>query len=228
VYNDDLMQYEKAVQHGMRACHLDSVFPLAHYNLGNAYQLSNQYQNAAAEFEKVINLDSLYVNAYFNLSLVYFALERFEDAKIMILTFNRHKEKDPSAWVNLGEIERKLGNNEAALEHFHHALQIDPEYDAAYISLAEYHIEKGHLVQADSALLQCIRVSPDHAIAYFYLASNSCQIGKTELALNYFEISFAKGFNDWQKLEGDPSFKIMSPLSQFGSMLEKYRAKRPD
>ncbi|GAB4287251.1 MAG: hypothetical protein Fur0025_20510 [Oscillatoriaceae cyanobacterium] len=87
-----------------------------------------------------------------------------------------------SAWVNLGIIQRKLGNIDEAIGCYRRACAVNPNLVDAYYSLSNAWAEKGEIQAAIACCIQALEIKPDFEPAYSNLQYFLLQQGKIDSA----------------------------------------------
>ncbi len=73
---------------------------------------------------------------------------------------------EPETWFFLGFTLIRLGRNDEAIDCYHQALKLDPDYDEAHYNLGcEYKLQN-QLTQAEIHLRKAIEIDPKYSIAY--------------------------------------------------------------
>jgi predicted CXXCH cytochrome family protein len=71
----------------------------------------------------------------------------------------------PEAHLNLGTLEARLGNAEAAEAAYRTAIRLQPAFVPAYINLADLYRQQGHEPQATQTLREALQVDPENGAA---------------------------------------------------------------
>jgi tetratricopeptide (TPR) repeat protein len=127
------------------------------YGLGSAYLQQQKASDARECFERVLQLHSGYPGTL------------------------------PNAWNNLGILAAREGKTDLAIEHFEHALQIDPEHSVALQNLGNAYRQKKDWPQARRVLEKSLALDPDDPEANYSLAMVYAQSNDTNRAYEYFE-----------------------------------------
>lgn len=69
----------------------------------------------------------------------------------------------PAENVNMGNLELRLGNNEAAIKAYQRALTLDPKFAGAYVNLADAYRQSGRDNEGEHYLRQGLSLLPDAA-----------------------------------------------------------------
>ena len=64
------------------------------------------------------------------------------------------------AYSNLGNVYKERGQLQQALDNYHHAVRLKPEFVDGYINLAAALVAAGELAQAVEAYLTALRYNP--------------------------------------------------------------------
>ena len=121
-----LKAFEKA-----RAIYPDD--PKLHDGFGLIYWQQKQYQNAIAEFKKAIRLDANFSDAHNHLGATYAQMKQWDAAiaEFKIATSDPFYQAIDLAYYNLGAALLEKGEQLQAIEAFHQALQIRPNFSRA-------------------------------------------------------------------------------------------------
>lgn len=75
----------------------------------------------------------------------------------------------PKVHYNIARLATDMKNNTKAFNHYHKAIDLYPEYDAALMNLGNLYREAGHLSKAEGYLQKSIEITPDFATAWMNL-----------------------------------------------------------
>jgi TolB-like protein/DNA-binding winged helix-turn-helix (wHTH) protein/Flp pilus assembly protein TadD len=129
-------QNEQSIQQSLSTIALDPAFPVAHYQLGQAYVQKQMYSDAMMEFQKAIALSGANTTFSSNLAYVYaLAGRKGEAVKILDDQLNREHGVSNSAQIAL--IYVGLGKNDEAMtwlerayeERFNPSILARPSFD---------------------------------------------------------------------------------------------------
>jgi tetratricopeptide (TPR) repeat protein len=117
-------------------------------NLAVAYRLSGRPQDAVSTLDEAIRLKPCSAGAYYNRGLALYDLGRLDDVaadyrRTLELTGGNHA----SALNNLGDLERELGQFDAALAHLDAALALDPRDATAHYNRSLVLLSVGRLAE---------------------------------------------------------------------------------
>jgi tetratricopeptide (TPR) repeat protein len=145
-----------------------------HYWLARLDYDNGQYASAVTRLQRVIALEPTFIRAYDNLGLCYEALNRTGDAVAQYTEAIRRVrlmgEPWPWPFVNLGILQRKEGELDAAETLFREALAIDPKFAPALYQLGTVLEYQDETDEAVTALQQAIAADPTYAEPHFALA----------------------------------------------------------
>ncbi len=110
--------------------------PEALYGKAIYLQNSGRIEEAVEQYKYMLDLDSNHVFAWYNQG--YINLEIEDDPEAAIRFFEKTIEIEPEyveAHYNLGLSKERAGQVGEAIEHFRHALELNPQYDPAALAL---------------------------------------------------------------------------------------------
>lgn len=113
-------------------------------------------------------------------------LEHWQDSATLFQHAVESTENNHLAHSNLGIFFLRNGNLDQAIDHFHKALEIAPQFAPAHTNLGTALRRKGILDEAVNHLLQALEIQPDIPEAYNNLGIVLAQMGRTQEALDHF------------------------------------------
>jgi tetratricopeptide (TPR) repeat protein len=138
---------------------------------------------AAARLQRVVELEPTFIRAYDNLGLCLEALNRNEEAIAQYTEAIRRVrlmgEPWPWPFLNLGILQSKEGDVEAAEKLFREALVIDPTFALALYQLGTVLEYRDKIDEAVTSLQQAANADPSYAEPHFALSRIYRRQGKT-------------------------------------------------
>jgi FimV-like protein len=153
--------YEQSEAFLQQAAKNDPTSADALYGLGSAFLQQNKSKEARDCFEKALQLHASYPGTL------------------------------PNAWNNLGILAARQGNTDAAIQAFHHALQMDPEHAIALLNLGNAYRQEKDWPEAELALKHALTLNPDDPEANYSLGMVYAQQNDTHRAHEYLEKALA-------------------------------------
>jgi len=153
--------YEQSEAFLQQAVKNDPTSAEALYGLGSAFLQQNKSKEARDCFEKTLQLHASYPGTL------------------------------PNAWNNLGILAAREGNTDVAIQHFQHALQIDPEHAIALLNLGNAYRQEKDWPEAERALKHALTLNPDDPEANYSLGMVYAQQNDTDRAHEYLEKALA-------------------------------------
>jgi tetratricopeptide (TPR) repeat protein len=112
----------------------------------------------------------------------------FVDAELRFKEFLLQYPDYPGAHVNLAIIHASNGNEDAARASVDAALVLEPNHAAALNQLGMLLRRNGKFLEAESAYLKAVTVSPEYALAHYNLGVlNELYLQRLDVALRHFE-----------------------------------------
>lgn len=213
-YND-LKQTDAALTIGRKALEVDSTFALTHHNIGNTYEIREEWSKAIIHYKKAIELNPDYTDTYYNLGLVYYFTDELEKTEDYWLQYSQKVPKEASIWSDLGLIANLQDKPFSAVEYFEKALDNDPEHADTYWNMGEFYLKNNDLDRAEKAFREYLKRKMNEDAGHYMLAAVLARKGKMEEALDRLQIAVEKGFEDAEKLAGDPNFNNLQQQERF-------------
>lgn len=130
--DNNTKHYDSAANEARNAIAIDSLFSLAHNNLGIALLGQGNARDAITSFQKAIELDPKFSLPYNNLGN---ALRKEGKSDEAIVKYRKAIKLDPAyatAHSNLGLIFEERGDHDQAILEYQKAIVLDSNYAAAY------------------------------------------------------------------------------------------------
>jgi tetratricopeptide (TPR) repeat protein len=160
------------------------------YLAGNWLMGQNSYEEAQKSLERALVIDKKYPPALNDLAYCYAYSREYPKAFEIMERYVVVLPTLPNPQDSYAEILRMSGNFEGALEHYHAALKIDPEFDYSQLGLGDTYAVMGNQAQA--------RVEYDKAIQKAHTAADRLSYGLQSATTWARENNFAeadKAFN---------------------------------
>lgn len=252
VYNNravayyELKRYEKSLADYAKALELLPGDISAYYNRGLLYNRQKKYGRALADFGKVIELEPAGVPepwqkgaGYCSRGAVYNNLKKYD---LAIADFNSAialDTKSPLPYINRGNSYRYLKEYDKALADHDLAVALDPSgaacpacpKGAAYSERGATYLWLGKCEQAKADFEKALELDGMAPVPYAQLAVHwwTCRQNK-EKALDWFERSFKRGFEDWEELRLGTDYghflQGLSDVPEFSALVRKYEKSR--
>jgi tetratricopeptide (TPR) repeat protein len=187
------------VVEGMRAGHSEAAMQAAddllrispsfddRYLVATVMLQQKQFTPASHILEDYVAQRPQDAKAFLGLGMAYLGLLRYSDARNAL---ERLLQLDPNlaeAEYQLGLLEGRQGNRQAAQEHWERAVALKPDHAPALFSLGTVYVEAGDLPRAQSAFERSLAADPNNMKAEYNLALALNKLGKSEEAKVHFE-----------------------------------------
>ena len=182
-YDSALAQYRTALELKPRSAFVRNLMGLAYYHKGYADQ-------AIAEYKRAVKLNDRFTDAYLNLGLTYIytgkpakAVEIYEQA----LRFQSDATERRYIYRNLGMAYAQEGRLGKARAAYLKALEIDPQYGEAYVSLGNLAFNRGDYKAAVDTYGKAADAGADDASVYLKLGVSYFNIRNYESAITHLQ-----------------------------------------
>ena len=163
--------------------------PAAWMALGTDFHTDGETAEAATAYRNVIQIapdSDLAAKAYLHLGVIFHsqgemdeALDAYRDSVAL--------RPDPNTLLNMGSILYQRGDHAEALESCERAIEVSPEYFAAYAQMAIIQQNSGDILQAIATYSKAIELKPDYGPAYFNLGTAYEHNGDLPKAIEQFQ-----------------------------------------
>ncbi|MDA9799241.1 tetratricopeptide repeat protein, partial [Luminiphilus sp.] len=158
----------------------------AHYNLGNAYRLTNELEKAEGSYRQSIRLAPLSAETHNNLGIVLQSMKRLVEAEAC---FSDSLSLNPAyfeAKYNMGGVLLDLGRLSEAEEQYRGAIALKPDLECAYGNLGVTLKRMGRLNEAAENFRLAIALRSDYPEAHFNLGLTLEDLGSLTDAQEMF------------------------------------------
>ncbi|MCH7526570.1 MAG: tetratricopeptide repeat protein [Planctomycetes bacterium] len=180
-------QLDEAIGHYVRAIEIMPEYAPALIALGNLYRTAGETELAVPTFERVLEINSYDVSANLALGEMDIERENYAGAIERLEQLLDWMPENTVARTNLGVAWDARGREQAAIDAYATAIRRDPHAVVAIVNLANIHIRKNDLIEAQRV---CEEALPQNAgalrllIAYHDVVQ---RLGQPDRAVNAFE-----------------------------------------
>ncbi len=135
-----------------------------HYRMGMAYLEDRDFQNGLVEFRQAEQIDPNQVKVLFAMGHSLFSQGNYTDAKVIMERLLAIEPDNGEAVNYLGNINEKLGDQDAAIAAFKRAAAL-PNYRTPHFSLSNLgriYLLQGEKAQAEEAFLAALKRVPEY------------------------------------------------------------------
>ncbi len=170
-----LYRGDEALAHLERALAVDPYRADVFNNIGAVHRTQGDLAAAQAAFERAVEISPSYLEARKNLAAT-------------------HAETGKALWSASGDPEMGIGE-------FRRAILVDPACDGAWADLGNALVEAGRVAEAAPAFLEAIRLAPERAECYRYLAEVDPSAVTAEHVAALEGLDARDGLSERQKIE---------------------------
>ena len=223
----DLIEAERTSQ---KALELAAASSLARVARGFTLSLSRRYDEAAQEFEEAIRLNPNLFEAYYYYARTSFARGDIERSAELFGKAAEVRHEDFQSPMLQSQSLRMIGRSGEAqkacregIRRAEHMLELNP-LDGRALSLGSSSLfEDGQTDRAFEWCHRALELYPDDMSALISAACLYSKAGKSEEALHYLEILFARGWGKRDWVEHDPDYDILRDDPRFKALLTKLK-----
>lgn len=173
----------------------DPTNPRAYTTLALEYMDSENYDKAQQLLDKAIAISPKNSSVYFYRGYLNSLLERNE-AALADFTKSINIGRRARPFVYRGDVYRKLGRHDEALEDYQHALRLNPRMWEAYFGVAMVHWERKELDPATAACRKLNQMNPRERQGYTCLGSLLMHQGHFDEAFKVYRSGVSRFPND--------------------------------
>lgn len=119
----------------------------------------------------------------------------------------------------------KETNNTMRIQCYTKEIEKNPDNSELYFKRGETYRAIFKYTRAISDFIKVVELEPGNKNAYYAVATTASLALKNDYALQWLEKALESGFNNFQRIETDPSLDNIRKTRQFKSLIEKWRYK---
>ena len=139
-YADSLIKTGDTAEGIDRLLHLEATHPdfdLAPAALGYAFAGQHEYPKAESQLRSALRINPANREAKYNLALVLIALNKQDEAEVLLTGLEQSDGKNPAVYYQLGKLQLDGGNTNAAITNLESAVRLAPNDDVIRLELAK-------------------------------------------------------------------------------------------
>ncbi len=194
-----LTNKEAALANYRKAINLNPQSYEAYYEIGNIALDNANYEEAVGYYETAVSFNPAFASAYNNLGHCYFFLEPLKKAELSFRKAADENIDNPYryiAYVNLAEVQNRLGRYEEALASCNRSLELNPDYDMAYNNAGMAYEKLGQTANAVFHFKKALQLNPDNKESKEHLKQLAVPV---TVEVSQVSVQVSPGF----KLSGD-------------------------
>ena len=234
-YSTLYMYYDKKDEHlvqalsaSRKAFELDPDLPEAHASLGLALAQNNQFEEAVEEFEAAIQLNPKYFEAYYEYARI---CRSHGKHKQSVKLFEKASEVRPEDYqaalflasaYNNAKLKTKIEKaNQRALEVVRRHLDLNPDDARALYLGAGALIKADEPEEAEQWVEKAVSIDPNETAVLYNAACIYSELGKVDVALDYFEKTIESGYASREWIDNDSDLDPIRNHPRFQKALKK-------
>jgi len=213
-----------AEEFALKAIEIDYRLPEAHIALGSARANARDHLAAAAQYEEALRLDDDNAMAW---CLLAWVCNR-QDPQDAVRAENAARQalaRDPTWFLShhqLGWALQSQGRYEEAEAVLKDGVALNSEYRAAHNVLGQVQLSLGKYNEALATLEKANSLS-ESSTALVNVGAAQASMGRLEDALESVERALARGFRNFDAIEGSPYFQALRDDPRLEALLDRYR-----
>ena len=221
--NTDQKKYTEAKQYLMKAMQTDSLYAPSWYLLGYIYWDLKRITEAEVAFQKASQIDSAYIAAWNYLAMTYHVQKKYAEAETGYIKTIQIDSNHAMSWNNLGYLYFEQGKYKEAEAAYRKAIQIDSNFVLPLWNLATLYILQKNYTDAEATFRKVLEADPEDPDAYYNIACMNSLLKKDEIALEFLEDSFKKGYKNFGHIEKDTDMDNIRNSDAFKALIIKYK-----
>jgi len=219
---------EQALSASRKAFDLDPALPEAHASLGLALAQNNQFEKAVKEFEAAIQLNPKYFEAYYEYARICRSHGKHKQSVKLFERASQARPEDYQAALflvsayNNAKLKTKIERaNQRALEVVRKHLELNPDDARALYLGAGALITADEPEEAEQWVEKAVSIDPHETAVLYNAACIYSELGKVDVALDYFEKTIESGYASREWIDNDSDLDPIRNYPRFQKALEK-------
>ena len=168
--------------------------------IGECYLSLNEYVLALKHFKKANKIDPINIDVWLGFSEAYEQLNDIPSALYYIKKCVSFDKKDTYFLYRYGTIIEKMGYYEEAQSTFSNILEIEPDNDAAILSLSNIYYLQDDLLQAEKVISSFLVNKPEATTVRYRYVAYLIMLNKIESAQDHLYIALSQNKNEVAEL----------------------------
>jgi len=180
-------RFMESLQKLERSLALERQHPEAHKLTGLILVVLERFDVARPFLEAAVQLAPSDSMAHYYLGRLYYTIQRFPQAASEFQTVIRLDPTYVKAYDNLGLALEALGDEEAAIQSYHKAIELNERQmlrnEWPYLNLGKFLVTRNRYEESLSVVRKAVELNPKSAEAYYVLGKVLAKLGKDSEAL---------------------------------------------
>ncbi|MHC4458200.1 MAG: tetratricopeptide repeat protein [Planctomycetota bacterium] len=211
-----------AIVHYDTALRLKPDYPAAHHNLGLALMRVGQIDEAVAHFRQALNLKSDFGIAHKSLQTALAARRAMTEKIAEILTALERTPENHDLHYQLGNLYDRTGDRAKAIDHYHKAVKIRPDFSQALNNLAIGYAINGDYDKALSALQRLVSLQPHNPVVHYSIASVLARQNKVNESIDWLQSAIRIGFKDRNRIMTDKNLENIRRSKRYQKLIQSF------
>jgi tetratricopeptide (TPR) repeat protein len=213
-------KYDEAVIHYSKALQIAPDSAEVHNNLGAALIREGKIDAGVVHFSEALRIRPDYVDAQNNLKNVLEAQERITDKAIKKIQESLNTaQENPALYYQLGNLYRKKGKLNEAIDQYKKAVSIQPQFTEALNNLAAAYFTTGEYNKSISVFKKIIGLQPDKPAAYYNIACIYARQNSKKDAIDWLKKAVEKGYDNWDLIKRDKDLENIRNSIDYNKMI---------
>jgi tetratricopeptide (TPR) repeat protein len=212
----------QAIAHYDAAIRLKPDYPAAHHNLGLALMRVGQIDEAVAHFKQALTIKPDFGIAQKNLQTALAARRAMTEKITKIKTALAQTPENHELHYQLGNLYDRTGNRAKAIDHYHRAVIIRPDFSQALNNLAILYAVNGEYDKALSVLQRMDSLQPHNPVVHYSIASVLARQNKVNESIDWLQSAIRNGFKDRYRVITDKNFENIRHTRRFQELIQKF------
>jgi tetratricopeptide (TPR) repeat protein len=211
-----------AIAHYDTALRLKPDYPAAHHNLGLALMRMGQIDEAVAHFRQALNLKPDFGVAYKSLQTAVAARRAMTEKIAEIQAALEGTPENHELHYQLGNLYDRTGDRAKAMDHYHMAVKIRPDFSQALNNLAIGYAVKGEYDKALSALQRMVSLQPHNPVVHYSIASILARQNKVNESIDWLQSAVGNGFKDRNRIITDKNLENIRHNKRYQELIQSF------
>jgi tetratricopeptide (TPR) repeat protein len=211
-----------AIAHYDTALRLKPDYPAAHHNLGLALMRVGQIDEAVAHFRRALNVKPDFEIAHKSLQTALAARRAVTEKIAEIQAALERTPENHELHYQLGNLYDRTGDRAKAIDHYHTAVKIRPDFSQALNNLAIVYAVNGDFDNALSALQRMVSLQPHNPIVHYLIASVLARQNKVNESIDWLQSAIRNGFKDRNRVMTDKNLESIRHSKRYRELIQSF------